>query len=425
MSKNAKIEEKMSVVSQLNEMTAQVKKENRSFSSEELEKFDNLSAEITRLDSEIESEARFAKAAELTEKMNIRNDVMFSTNKLGITAKDADLALRSILWDHRVRPCPTEFIRAAQKLGLDQHNLGVKLYDENELRALGDSPQTTTTNGSGKYLIQDALAPALEIALKTHSNIRSVAKIKRTSGDGDYPINFIDDTANKGVLIAENTVVDNQALAFTRKTMKAYKFSSKAVLLPTELVEDTSSNLISEIGNLLGERISKILTDYHTTGTGSSQPAGIVTGSTLGVTAADTTDFTWQELVALMDSIDPKYLKNCGWMMNTVTRTKIRQLADGNNRPIYIDSLVPGVPDTLLGYPVTLNQAMANPAAGEKPILFGDFSQFWIRDVRDISVNVLRELFAHYDQICYMAWYRGDSLLVTPAAVKHIIMAAS
>ena len=59
----------MSVVSQLNEMTAQVKKENRSFSSEELEKFDNLSAEITRLDAEIESEARFAKAAELTEKI--------------------------------------------------------------------------------------------------------------------------------------------------------------------------------------------------------------------------------------------------------------------------------------------------------------------------------------------------------------------
>lgn len=421
----AKIEEKANIVAGMNDISVRCHNEKRSMTQEEIAEFDKRDADVIRLTNEIESELRFEKSAKHAEEIQVREDREYHAYG-GPTRDDINNALRSVLWD-QTKSVPAEFQKAAVKCGITARNLAFNLLDESELRTLGDAPQTTGTNSSGKYLIQDAVAKPLERALKYYSDLRSIATVKRTSGDGDYPININDDTSNKGVLIAENTVVDNQALSFSQAKMKAYKFSSKAILVPTELIEDQSTDLASYVAQTLGERISRALNDYHTTGTGSSQPSGIVTGASAGKTAAADDVFTWQELcVDLVHSVDRAYRTNCGFMMNDLVLATVKKFVDTTGRPIYLPSLVAGQPDTINGYPVYVNNSMASAVAADAVVaLFGDFSHFCIRDVRDIRVNVLDQLFAHYDQIAYLGWYRGDSLVTNSRAIKKLTMASA
>ncbi|MFQ5518293.1 MAG: phage major capsid protein, partial [Acidimicrobiia bacterium] len=48
---------------------------------------------------------------------------------------------------------------------------------------------------------------------------------------------------------------------------------------------------------MLGERLGRIQSSQFTTGTGSSQPHGVVTASTLGKTAASATAITGDEIL--------------------------------------------------------------------------------------------------------------------------------
>ena len=61
------------------------------------------------------------------------------------------------------------------------------------------------------------------------------------------------------------------------------------------------------ISRKFAERLGRIHNQHFTTGTGSSQPEGIVTGATSGVTAASATAFTADELIDLQHSVDPAY----------------------------------------------------------------------------------------------------------------------
>jgi hypothetical protein len=89
---------------------------------------------------------------------------------------------------------------------------------------------------------------------------------------GPLPIPTVNDTTNVGALIAENTTVSTQDVAFSQLVLDAYKYTSKAVLVSVELMQDNSINLPQVLGRLLGERLGRITNTHFTTGTGTGQP---------------------------------------------------------------------------------------------------------------------------------------------------------
>ena len=56
--------------------------------------------------------------------------------------------------------------------------------------------------------------------------------------------------------------------------------------------------------------------------------------------------------------------------------------------------------------------------AGAKPVVFGDYSYYWIADRRDMRFRVLNELFAQNDQVGFYTTERVDGKLILPEAVK-------
>jgi predicted phage gp36 major capsid-like protein len=171
----------------------------------------------------------------------------------------------------------------------------------------------------------------------------------------------------------------------------------------------------------LGERIGRILNQHFTTGTGTSQPDGIVTGATIGKTGTtgQTTSVIYDDLVDLIDSIDPAYQANARFMLSQGSRKAIRKLKDTQNRPLWEPSLQVGVPDTILGYGAILNQDMPAMAANAKSILFGDFREAYvIRLVTGVNLVQFNERYMDFLQKGFLSFQRADGTLQNAAAVR-------
>ena len=76
------------------------------------------------------------------------------------------------------------------------------------------------------------------------------------------------------------------------------------------------------------------------------------------------------------------------------------------------DGLAGPMPDTLLGYTVTINQDVATMAANAKSILFGDFSRYTIRDVMGLTLFRFDDsAYIKLGQIGFLAWMRAGGTL--------------
>jgi HK97 family phage major capsid protein len=61
--------------------------------------------------------------------------------------------------------------------------------------------------------------------------------------------------------------------------------------------------------------------------------------------------------------------------MNKKTAGEVRKLKDGAGRFVWADSLLPGMPSSLLGYPVVEAEDMPDIAANSLSIAFGSFQR--------------------------------------------------
>ena len=296
---------------------------------------------------------------------------------------------------------------------------------------------STTTNTEGGYTVSTDVATTVLDALKAYGGMRSVANVLQTlSGN---PINFptSDGTSEEGEIVAENGTASDDDIDFGVKSLATYKYSSKVVPVPVELLQDSAIDVEALVRSRLVTRLGRITNKHFTTGTGSSQPNGVVTAAGVGYTASNSTSqvtaVKHDSLVELQHSVDPAYrqLGNCKFMMNDATLKEIRKIVDGQSRPIFAPGYEQGnpggAPDTILGAPVVINQSVATMAASAKSILFGDFSFYTIRDVMAVELQRYTDsAYAKKGQVGFLAWMRcGGNLLDVGGAVKVFVNAAS
>jgi HK97 family phage major capsid protein len=286
-----------------------------------------------------------------------------------------------------------------------------------EHRAALTAAQSTTTTGG--YTVADATMQALEQALLAFGGMRQVATILRTDTGGPLPIPTTNDTTAKGRLISENSVTTETEMTFGQLVLDSWKYSSDYILASVEFLQDSSIDVPGFLGTALGTRIARLQNDHFTTGTGSSQPNGIVTAATTSsVTFAGTSTIIYDDVVNLIHSVDPAYRNNGRFMfhdgaLKMLKKIKVLQYSgDTTGYPLWQPSLTMGQPDMIGGYPYIVNQSMTTPATGVKSILFGDFSKYIIRDVRDVTLLRLDERFAEYHQVAFLAFARSDGDLL-------------
>jgi len=293
---------------------------------------------------------------------------------------------------------------------------------------------STTTGSEGGYTVQTDIAKTVADALKEYGGIRAVATVIQTEMGNPMSFPTSDGTSEIGELIPENTSANDLDPVFGTVALNVFKFSSKVVAVPLELLMDSSVDIEAFVLKRITDRLGRITNQLFTTGTGSNQPRGLVTASTVGKTGVtgQTTTITYEDLVDLVHSVDPAYRASsqCGFMLHDTTMREIRKLKDDTGRPVFLpgyDGLAEAMPDTILGYPVTINQDMPVMAASAKSVLFGDMSRYYVRDVLQNTLHRFEDsAYAKKGQVGFLAWARsGGNLIDVGGAVKHYANSAT
>jgi HK97 family phage major capsid protein len=293
---------------------------------------------------------------------------------------------------------------------------------------------STTTPAEGGFTVPQTWATTVLEALKAYGGMRSVADVFQTAGGNQINYPTSDGTTEIGEILAENAPATSQDVTFATKSLVAYKYSSKIVAVPWELLQDSAVDIEALVRNRLVSRLGRITNTHFTNGTGAGQPTGIVTAATVGVTApvGNTTTTTYDALVDTMHSIDPAYRgANNKWMMHDLSVRQVRKIKDSQNRPIFVPgyevSVPGGAPDTLLGRPIVINQDMPVMAANAKSVLFGDFMFYKIRDVMDVTLFRFSDSpYTSKGQVGFLAWMRaGGNFIDIGGAVKLLVNSAT
>ncbi len=298
----------------------------------------------------------------------------------------------------------------------------MRMGSDREARALG-----VGTGSAGGYLVPSEFRRELIETMVTFGGVRAVASHVDTETGANLPWPTVNDTANVGAILAENTQVAEQDVVLGTADLDAYMYTSKLVRVSLQLIQDSGFDVEQWLQGALATRIARIQNTHFTTGTGTAQPLGIATSPTTGVTAASQTAVTYDELVSLESSVDPEYIQGpgVGFMMNTTTLATIRKLKDTTNRPLLEPDVQAGAPRSLLGHKVFVNQAMSNMAASTKPVLFGNFRAAYVtRDAGPMSVARLSERYADFLQVGFLAFLRSDGIVQDASAYKSLVMAA-
>jgi HK97 family phage major capsid protein len=93
------------------------------------------------------------------------------------------------------------------------------------------------------------------------------------------------------------------------------------------------------------------------------------------------TGITGDTLIDLSMAIKEKYLLDAGkvaWVMHRATAAKVRKLKDSYGQYLWQSGIAVGQPNTLLGYPVALTDAMPAPTDGSYPIAFGNWARGYV-----------------------------------------------
>lgn len=374
--------------------------ETRAMSDEETQRFDALAAEveqikekIARLESLESEEAEVQEEAERSRRSTGRR-----VPPTQGTTSTAD-ALRSWL------------------LGTGERTFTFSMQP-NALRSFSDVQtwtnrnQSTLTGPAGGHLVAPEFQRELETALLTFGGARQHARIVRTSTGANLDWPTLNDTANEGRILTQLGVAGQEEMAFGKVSFGAHKYTSDIVLVSSELLQDSAFNVAAEVGTALGERIGRIANRHFTVGTGTNQPAGIVTGASLGITGSSATSVTYDDLVNLEHSVNRAYRNGAKFVFADSTLRELKRLKDAEGRPLWVPGLTANAPDTILGYEYVVNDDVAAMAAGARSILFGDMSKFIIRDVRDVQLRRLDERYAEFDAVAFVAFSRHDSKVI-------------
>ena len=304
-------------------------------------------------------------------------------------------------------------------------------FREGILRGEFRTNAQSTTDAKGGYTIPVTTQPEVDMALKMYGKVFEIANVLRTSSGNPIEYPTTNDTTNVGYLIAEAGNLETSATDATLSYVQldAYKYTSGLVRISRELIADSAFDFQKWLLNdVLAVRLGRALAAAATTGTGSAQPQGFVTGATYGEIWDNDAVMTRLNILDLIHSLDPAYRQSPSayLTMHDSTLKLVRQIVDGNGMFLYQPSGIVGVADTIEGMPYMINQSMAEAGtAGNKLIVIGDFNKFLCRFAGPTELRVSTERFFDTDQIAVVALQRFDSAVLQTSAFKYLYESAT
>lgn len=397
------MEQRKNLESQAREVLDLAESEKRDLSAEENVKFDKINADMnalrSRADKLVEFDADTRAAEEALRKAGISGG-----EQRGGTGEDTEMQLRS-------------FLRGESR---KFEVMGTK----DELRALAKGTPTAGGNTVPTTFYGQLIEHLVESATMLSAG---ATVLTTTSGETiDLPVTTSHGSAAQ---VAEGGKIGGSDPAFGKRSLSAYKYG-QLIEVPKELIDDTGVDLEGYLARVAGRNVGNALGEKLITGTGVSEPGGIIGSSLLGktgsVAVAGVPNF--DDLIDLFYSVIGSYRNspNAGWLIKDTTAGSIRKLKDLSGRYIWEASTVAGQPDLILAKPVYTDPFMPATGVGAKSVAFGDISSYFVRIVNGVRFESSEHFKFDSDVVTFRALVRGDGVLADQTgAVKHFLGGAA
>ncbi|KTS25060.1 capsid protein [Methylobacterium indicum] len=377
-------------------------KTGKDWTPEVKDQVDAIYAAIDRLDEQI---ARVERVLTIEDSLEQRGRVLSEKNGRSVDENAATIRAEKAIF--------SAWARGGAEALTDDQRAHVKARRDEAQRVYG--AQSVGTGAAGGYLVPRDFAETMLERMAAFGGMRAVATVIQTDGGNAIDYATVDETGQEGEIVGESLAASGQDIAFGTVSIGAYKYSSKTVVVPLELLQDSRIDIEPYINVALATRIARITNRHFTTGTGAGQPRGVVTAAAAGKAGAagQLAAVTYDDLVDLEHAVDPAYRTSGRWMFHDTTLKALKKLKDGQGRPLWRPGVTGGDPSDILGYGYTVNQHMAPMGASARSLLFGDFKKYLIRDV--MAVTLFRFADSKYlekGQVAFLAWSRHDGNLI-------------
>ena len=287
----------------------------------------------------------------------------------------------------------------------------------------------TTTNAAGGFTVPEEMQPLLIRSLLAWGPMydEDICTTIATAGGNSLPLPTINDTANQAAASTEGaTLTDDGGVdaVFGQKQLDAFSIDTEWLRVSLELATDSMFAFEALMADLLGERLGRKLNAWLTVGTGTSQPNGIVTGSSLGKTVASNAAITADEILDLIGSVNSAYRRSpkSRLMFNDTTRLTLSKLKDGQGNYLLSEasdgSGMLKIGATSARY--SINDDMADIGTVAKSMVYGDFSKYFVRKAGGLLIGAIQDK-DFWPGFGVAGYARVDGELGDTAAVKHLI----
>lgn len=370
----------------------------RDMNSEEQTQYDAHVAEIRRIESAL---TRHAELAQFTEDPAIDDD------KPAIRASSEDA--------EGTDPRATKEYKSAWMQYLRK---GLSGMSREVLAALN-----ITTPADGGYATAIEFDTNLVEKLVNVNVMRQLASVITTGSDRKI---VVENAVGSADWAAEAAVAHNDDESdddtLTQVSLSAYKLT-RIVKVSEELLQDAFFDIQGWLTRKFANAFGIAEESAFVLSAGSTKPTGVVNGASAGTTTVMHNAITGDELLAAFHSLKRAYRANATWLMNDSTALLIRKLKETTGQYLWQPGLQAGKPDQLLGKPVAISDFVPSATvAGNKALLFGDFSYYTIADRTPRSFTRLNELYAANGQVGFRGVERVDGKVVLSEAIQYTAM---
>ena len=281
------------------------------------------------------------------------------------------------------------------------------------------------TAGKGLESVPDEFYRTLLDKLLEYGVFYSQANVLTTSNHGDLLIPVSDDTANSGVWTTESSAITPADFATSQKTMGAYKVTT-AILVSTELLEDSAFDIASYIAGALGVRLARTFEASFINGDGTGKPLGIVADpltvdqATSAIAVTDEKD-----VLNMMFALSPMMREGANFYASDSMIKTMLSWVDTQGRPLLQalsgSTQANDIQYSMYGKPVISNYELGSATTGgDVPLIFGNPQNYWIRSLRGVTVKRGDEVNMLNDQVLFTATTRldGKAISANPAFSK-------
>lgn len=220
---------------------------------------------------------------------------------------------------------------------------------------------------------------------------------------------------------------EDTALAFGKRALYPQKPIAKLVKISNELLQRLPG-IEAFVRSRLQYKFAVTHEKAFMTGTGFGQPLGLFTASADGIpTARDvSTDNqatfpTFDGLINAKYALKGQYWNKADWIFHRDCLKILAKLTNGEGQYIWRESVRAGEPDMLLGRPVYMSEYAPNTfTTGLYVGILGDFSNYWIADALDMTIQRLVELYAATNQTGLIGRMSSDGMPVLAEAFVRV-----